>query len=632
MLDLRIYRTSLLAVVLAAIVVAFALQGQPKPLGTTLVPDAFNGPSAYSNMVELARRYPHRQAGSPQDKAVAGVIAARFRADGFAVSRQPFEAATPAGRKRLENVVAVRQGMSNPAIVVVAHRDALGSPALAEQSGTSVLLDLGRLLSGETLNHTTVLVSTTGSTGTAGAAKLAASLGRPVDAVLVLGDMAGTNLTRPLVVPWSDGQQLTPPLLRNTVTAAVHAQAGLTAGDPSLADELVHLAFPIALTEQGPLNARGIPAVLVSASGEKPPAADEPVSRRYIERLGRSTLQIIDSLDSSARIPAPSAYVTLGGKEIPAWAIRLLVLALILPVAATALDGLARARRRGYAIARPLAWVGASAAPFLAVLAIVLASGAAWLSGVAPPGPVGPGAVPLRTGDAVLLAVLAAVIVAGFALIWSRGAISALGGSIKGAPAQANGGSLARGGNGREPRRGAKRRGAKGSRQRDAGTVGDPGAAAAILISSCVLSLVVWAVDPFAALVLVPALHLWMVALAPKAAIRPVVRIALLALGFVPPALLVAYYAVTLGFGPIDLAWSGVLMVAGGHIGIAEAVLLCLLMGCGVSAAVNAVATAWASVRLPPDATPVTVRGPVSYAGPGSLGGTASALPRSGQR
>jgi hypothetical protein len=301
------------------------------------------------------------------------------------------------------------------------------------------------------------------------------------------------------------------------------------------------------------------------------------------------------------------------------------VLALILPVAATALDGLARARRRGYAIARPLAWVGASAGPFLAVLAIVLVSGAAWLSGVAPPGPVGPGTVPLRTGDAVLLAVLAAVIVAGFALIWSRGAIRALGSAIKRAPAAGNG--LTRGEEGRRPRRGAK-----GFRQRDEQTVGDPGAAAAILISSCVLSLVVWAVDPFAALLLVPALHLWMVALSSKATIRPVMRIVLLALGFVPPALLIAYYALTLGFGPIQLAWSGVLMVAGGHIGILEAVLLCLLMGCGVSAAVNAVATAWASVRLPPDATPVTVRGPVSYAGPGSLGGTASALPRSGQR
>jgi hypothetical protein len=621
MLDLRIYRTSLLAVVLAAIVVAFALQGQPAPLGTTLVPDAFNGQNAYANMIDLARRYAHRPAGSAQDQAAANVISARLRADGLATSRQRFEAATPAGRRQLQNVIAVRQGMANPAIVVVAHRDALGSPALAEQSGTGVLLELGRVLSGETLRHTIVLASTTGSTGTAGAAKLAAGLGRPVDAVLVLGDMAGTKLTRPLVVPWSDGQQLTPTLLGSTVTAALRSQAGLTAGSPTVADQLAHLAFPVALTEQGPLNARGIPAVALSASGDKPPAADEPVSRRYIERLGRTSLQIIDALDVGTRVPAPSAYITLAGKDIPAWAVRLLVLALILPVAATALDGLARARRRGYAVARPLAWVGASAGPFLAALAIVLVSRAAWLSGVAPPGPVGPKTVPLHTGDAVLLAVLAAVIVAGFALIWVRGGIRALGGRSKGAPASGNGGGGARGENGRWPRRGAR-----GSRQRSGQIVGDPGAAAAVLISSCVLALVVWATDPFAALLLVPALHLWMVALACQPAVRPGVRITLLALGFVPPALLVTYYALTLGFGPIELAWSGVLMVAGGQIGIAEAILLCLLMGCGVSAAVNAIATSWAFARLPPQPTPV--RGPATYAGPGSLGGAASALPR----
>jgi hypothetical protein len=189
-------------------------------------------------------------------------------------------------------------------------------------------------------------------------AQLAADLHRPVDAVLVLGDMAGTRLSRPVVVPWSDGQQLAPSLLRGTATAALRAQAGVSAGTPGLADQLAHLAFPIALTEQGPLNARDIPAIALSASGEVSPAPDEAVSERHIERFGRTTLDLIDALDSNARVPAPSAYLTLAGKEVPAWAVRLLVLALILPVAATALDGLARARRRGYAVGRPLAWVG----------------------------------------------------------------------------------------------------------------------------------------------------------------------------------------------------------------------------------------------------------------------------------
>jgi hypothetical protein len=344
------------------------------------------------------------------------------------------------------------------------------------------------------------------------------------------------------------------------------------------------------------------------------------VSERRIERFGRTTLDMVDALDSSARVPAPSAYLTLAGKEVPAWAVRLLVLALIVPVAATALDGLARARRRGYAVGRPLAWVGAAAGPFLAALVILLIGGAAGISDVAPPGAVRPGAVPVHTGGAVLLAVLAAAIVAGFGLIWGRGGIRALSGRIVLPPASANGGGARA-----ENRRAPPRSTAAGGQRREA-PVGNPGAAAVILITSCALVLVVWGADPFAALLLVPALHLWMVALAPEPTIRPSVRMVLLTLGFVLPGLLIAYYAVALGYGPIDLAWSGVLMVAGGHIGVLEAVLLCLLLGCGVSAAVNAVATSWACARIPP--TPVTVRGPVTYAGPGSLGGTASPLSR----
>jgi hypothetical protein len=263
--------------------------------------------------------------------------------------------------------------------------------------------------------------------------------------------------------------------------------------------------------------------------------------------------------------------------------------------------------------------------PFLAALAIVVVGRAAGLSGVAPPGPVGPGAVPIHTGGVVLLAALAAVIGVSFALLLARGGMRALAGRVKGATASENGNAAGDVPNGRHSRPRAKL-----GRAGAAEMVGDPGAAAAILISSCALALVVWGANPFAALLLVPALHLWMVALAPEPAIRPVVRIVLLALGLAPPALLVAYYAISLGFGPIGLAWTGVLMVVGGQIGIPTAILLCLLMGCAVSAVVNALATARAQVRVPPTSAPITVRGPVTYAGPGSLGGTASALSRAG--
>jgi hypothetical protein len=82
-----------------------------------------------------------------------------------------------------------------------------------------------------------------------------------------------------------------------------------------------------------------------------------------------------------------------------------------------------------------------------------------------------------------------------------------------------------------------------------------------------------------------------------------------------------------LGLGPIGVAWEGVLLVAGGHIGIAVAVEWSIVLGCLASVIAIVVRTPRVERRQEP-ATPVTVRGPISYAGPGSLGGTESAVRR----
>ena len=50
MLDPRIYRTGLMAVVVAVVVVAFSLENQQGAVGTTLPPEAFNGQTAYADM------------------------------------------------------------------------------------------------------------------------------------------------------------------------------------------------------------------------------------------------------------------------------------------------------------------------------------------------------------------------------------------------------------------------------------------------------------------------------------------------------------------------------------------------------------------------------------------------------
>ena len=75
----------------------------------------------------------------------------------------------------------------------------------------------------------------------------------------------------------------------------------------------------------------------------------------------------------------------------------------------------------------------------------------------------------------------------------------------------------------------------------------------------------------------------------------------------------------------MDALWHGTLLIAGGQIGLFAAAAWSVVLGCLVSV----VGLAVRIQRQPrPEDVPVTVRGPVSYAGPGSLGGTESALRR----
>jgi len=587
MLDPRIYRMGMVPVLLAVIVLAFSLNDQQGPLGTNLAPDAYSGANAFSTMKALAKSYPDRRPGSLADRQAAAYVARQLRGDGLAVSTSSFRGRTVDGTRTLENVVGVRAGQENGSIVVVADRDALGSPAAAEASGTAVLLELAQVLTGETLQHSVVLASTGSAAGAAGAARLASTLQQPVDAVIVLGDMAGTEVRKPTVVPWSNTEQVAPPVLRNTVASALATQTGMAPGTTGLIGQIAHLAFPMVASEQGPFGGSGEPAVLLSLSGERGPAATEPTSLSQISAMGRTVLQTVTALDAGPAVPAPSTYLSLSGKSIPVWAVRLLVLVLILPVLVTTIDGLARARRRGHSIVRWVAWVLLAALPFALAATLVLAARAVGLIGAAPPGPVGVGAISLQDGGLSLLVGLAVVIVAG--LVWLRPALARL---LRARP--------------------------------DHGPYGD-GAAAGVLLVLCVVALAVWLTNPFAALLLVPALHLWMWIVVPELRLPTPAVVVLLLAGFVLPLVIAVDYADTLGLDPLQTAWSWVLLLAGGAVGLLAALEWSVVLGCAFSV----IAIVVRAARQPrPEQAPVTIRGPVSYAGPGSLGGTESALRR----
>jgi hypothetical protein len=451
------------------------------------------------------------------------------------------------------------------------------------------LLELARVLSGETLQHTLVLASTTGSAGEAGVTELARTLPQPIDAVIVLGDLSGSTVREPILVPWSNGRRVAPPLLRNTVGAALQGQAGLAAGSTSLLGQLAHLVLPMAPSGQAPLDSRGEPAVLLSLSGEQAPSADERPSAGQINATGRAVLQAVNALDGGPPIPSPSSYLTFSGKIVPAWAVALLALALILPVLLASIDGLARARRRGHPIFGWVLWVLAGAVPFVLSALIVRAGQAVGAIGGATAVPLGEGTFQLHSGELAFLAVLACLIVVGLALLRSV------------APAR------------------------MGRRGRGADDAYGEGAAAGVLLVLCVVALVLWLANPFAALLVVPALHLWLWIVVPDVRLPIPAAVVLLLAGLALPILVAAQYAMALGLTPLQAAWSWVLLIGGGGFGLTAAIEWSLFLGCAASV----VAIAASSGRQPrPESLPVTIRGPITYAGPGSLGGTKSALRR----
>ncbi len=604
MLNGRLYRAAFLPFLFALAVAAFALGSQPMPRTTTLAPDAFEGSRAFSEAQTLAKRFAERRPGSPGDNGLARYVDQTFQGlggtagGGFTVHVLHSEGQTIDGERRLQTVVAERPG-STPAspILIVAHRDAAKSGSDGEMSATAALLELARVFAARETKRTIVLVSTSGgSGGDAGAQSLlagleAAGIRGPFDAAIVLGDLDATSMRKPIVVPYSDGLGSAPLELSRTVSDAIETESGWDPGAPSTFGQLAHLAFPLAAGEQGTLDQQGLPAVLVQASGERGPAPDERVSAERLEGLGRGVLNAVDALDVAPDVPsALQTGIVIQHKTMPAWALSLLIGTLLLPPLVAAADGLARLRRRRRRVGVWTLWTLACALPFLACAVFCWLLGTLGIIGAAPSTPAPDGALPF--GMSAVTAVVAAALT--FALSWLL--LGAL----------------------------LRRLGIARPFRPDGETAGLP----PVLLLS-LLACVVWLGNPYTALLLVLALHVWLLIAAPELRPRRSIALALVALGLAPLGLLIAFYAHQLGYGPGRAAWEAVQLVAGGRVGFGSALLWSLAFGCAAAVALVAAGMREEPALAEPDErVEITIRGPLSYAGPGSLGGTESALRR----
>jgi hypothetical protein len=539
-------------------------------------------------MNSLSAQYPLRRPGSAGDQALALRIAQELRAVMPKVAvrtRAVKDASTVDGKRDLINVEATQPGSApGAALVVVASRDSLAPRSAAALSGTAAMIEIARVVALSRPLRSVTFASVSGSTGgQAGMRQLADQLRRPVGAMIVLGDLAGPVTTDQLVTGWSSSPGAAPLVLSRTVATALRAETGLKAASPLARRELARFAWPVTVGQQGPAVAAGIPAVLLSASGELPPAGDAPVDSTRLQGFGRAGLRSLTALDSSPKIStaSPSLDLVITRKLLPPWAIRLLAAALLLPALLAAADGFARLRRERSPVARWVVWVVAAALPFALAEIFIRALGVfGVINATSPPAP--PGSLPFAAAG--IGALVSAAVIFALAFLVLRPLIN--GALTVSDSSEARGASLA----------------------------------PALVIG--LVAVVVWIFNPYAALLLILPVNIWLLVGARERPLRRRWAIFWILFSLLPVVAVALVYLDQFALSPLTLIWFIFLTLAGGTPSLLAALGWCLACGAGAAALLRAVRRD----RLPDQA--ITVRGPASYAGPGSLGGVDSARRR----
>ncbi len=589
MVDIRIYRATFVLPLLALVVVMFSLQERPRPLTSTLAPDAFDGRAAFTTTREIVESHAQRRAGSAGAEALAGVVEGRLQSLGFETTRDEFSAESNGDSVTMTNVLGVLSGQSDRQLVVLAHRDAAEPPGASSASSTAVLLELARATAAARHDRTLVFVSTDGGeAGLAGARRFADEYGdaAKVDGALVIDDPAAARPKKPYLIPWSTGSGRGSLQVLRTAEAALEREAAVEAGSESALGQFVHQAWPLTLHEQGPLVRAGLDAVTLTSRGEvpRPPgeASLDSISRLRTGNFGKAALGTLLALDATASVePSPPGYLALGRQVLPEWAVALLVLALVLPALVTGVDAFARARRRGRPVEHWMRWAAGMIVPFLVVVvAVRIFQLLDWLPANAAEA-LAPATRPSFAESAPAVAALALLLVLSWVAL--RPLVS---------------------GRAVAPRR---------------PEVPEAAVATALLLAGEMLLL--WAGNPFAALLLVPALHLCLLTALPEGPHRRLLLTMAVGAALLLPAIVLTYYGARLDLG-FNLV-RHLLLVLTGSESSWDAVLGSLIAG-------TLVATVVVALARPPreSADRITVRGPSSYAGPGSLGGTESALRR----
>ena len=528
----RLYRGTWLLVGIPLLIAAFSV-GKPTPLRPAVpaLPAAFDKARAVALTRELAQTFPDRSPGSPGAESARQWFADQMSQIGLRVRREPFSAVIPGrGRVRLENLIVTIPGRSPEALAVLAHLDNVGTGPGANDnaSGVAALVELARSYAGSVSGnappgasivspaHTLFFVATDGGEfGGLGADRFAAAYRDRVVAALVLDSIAGPSTAR-LAIAGITAREASAGLVETTA-ARVQEQTGVLPRRPGAFAQLLDLAFPFTLYEQGPALSHGVGTVTLTTANDRRPSAFSDTPQRInggrLAQIGRSSQELLRALDQGAElVQGTSSYIYLGARVIRGWAIELVLIAALLPFVITTIDLFARCRRRHLPIAPAFRSYRSRLAFWLWVGAVfeLFAVTGVWSRGDALP--LAPHSHAARHWPMFGLLGLAALAALGWVITRARLAP-----------------------------------------KRPTGIDDELAGHTAALLALGVVGLLVVATNPYALVLVLPSLHAWL--WLPQVQSRPAwLRAGVFALGFLGPFVLVVSFATRYGLG-LDAPW-----------------------------------------------------------------------------
>jgi hypothetical protein len=270
----RLYRGTWLLVGIPLLAAAFSVhKAESLPAPQDALPPSFDRFAALEVATELARVYPDRMPGTAGAVGAADFVRQQLAPYGLKVVPDRFRASLPgAGKRTLVNQVVTVPGRSPDEIVLMAHRDDTGNGPGANDnaSGIATLIQLARSY-GSPVGarpvsplHTLVFVATDGGAfGALGAKRFAEQHRGNVVAAIDVTALAGRGPPR-LVLTGAEPRLASPGLVE-TAAQRVLEQAGRRPAHPGALGQLIDLAFPFTLYEQGPLLAHGLPALTITS-------------------------------------------------------------------------------------------------------------------------------------------------------------------------------------------------------------------------------------------------------------------------------------------------------------------------------------------------------------------------------